>query len=74
MEEIIAYCKKDVEITKDLFLFGLAHGYLFFETKAGQLVRLPVEWDLFRIIPGLNRETRGQGKIETRRQGDTEGR
>ena len=64
MEEVIAYCKKDVEITKDLFLFGLAHGYLFFETKAGQLVRLPVEWDLSRIIPGLNRETRGRGDAE----------
>jgi len=52
IEEVIAYCKKDVEITKDLFLFGLAHGHLLFETKAGQLVRLPVEWNLSRIIPG----------------------
>jgi DEAD/DEAH box helicase domain-containing protein len=52
MEEVIAYCKKDVEITKDLFLFGLAHRYLLFETKTGQLVRLPVEWDLSRIIGG----------------------
>jgi DEAD/DEAH box helicase domain-containing protein len=58
MEEVIEYCKKDVEITKDLFLFGLAHRYLFFETKAGQLVRLPVEWDLSRIIPGSGSETR----------------
>jgi len=58
MEEVIAYCKKDVEITKDLFLFGLAHGYLLFETKAGQLVRLPVEWNLSKIIPGSESETR----------------
>ena len=50
MEEIISYCKKDVEITRDLFLFGLAKGYLLFETKAGQLVRLPVEWNLSKII------------------------
>ncbi|MCX5908091.1 MAG: DUF1998 domain-containing protein, partial [Deltaproteobacteria bacterium] len=50
IEEVITYCKKDVEITKDLFLFGLAHGYLLFETKAGQLVRLPVQWNLSRII------------------------
>ena len=50
MDEIIAYCKKDVEITKDLFLFGLANGYLLFETKAGQRVRLPVEWKLERIL------------------------
>ena len=58
MEEVIAYCKKDVEITKDLFLFGLANGYLLFETKAGQLVRLPVEWNLSRMIPGSDKETR----------------
>jgi len=52
IEEVIAYCKKDVEITKDLFLFGLANGYLLFETKASQLVRLPVEWKLPKIIGG----------------------
>jgi len=46
IDEVVAYCKKDVEITKDLFLFGLANGYLLFETKTGQLVRLPVAWDL----------------------------
>jgi DEAD/DEAH box helicase domain-containing protein len=50
MDEIITYCKKDVEITKDLFLFGLANGYLLFETKAGQRVRLPVEWKLDKIL------------------------
>lgn len=46
IEEVVAYCKKDVEITKDLFLHGLTHGYLLFETKSGELVRLPVEWDV----------------------------
>jgi DEAD/DEAH box helicase domain-containing protein len=50
IEEVIAYCQKDVEITKDLFLFGLAQGHLLFETRAGQLVRLPVEWKLERIL------------------------
>ena len=50
IDEVIAYCKKDVEITRDLFLFGLANGYLLFETKAGQRVRLPVDWKLERIL------------------------
>jgi DEAD/DEAH box helicase domain-containing protein len=50
MEEVIAYCKKDVEITKDLFLYGLANGYLLFETKTGQLVRLPVAWKLSDLL------------------------
>jgi DEAD/DEAH box helicase domain-containing protein len=52
IDEVIAYCQKDVEITKDLFLYGLANGYLLFESRAGQLVRLPVEWNLSKIIPG----------------------
>jgi DEAD/DEAH box helicase domain-containing protein len=52
IEEVIAYCKKDVEITKNLFLFGLANGYLLFETRAGQRVRLPVEWKLEKILKG----------------------
>jgi len=50
--EVISYCQKDVEITRDLFLFGLANGYLLFETKAGQLVRLPVDWSLPKILEG----------------------
>jgi DEAD/DEAH box helicase domain-containing protein len=52
IDEVIAYCQKDVEITRDLFLFGLANGYLLFETKAGQRVRLPVDWKLERILKG----------------------
>jgi DEAD/DEAH box helicase domain-containing protein len=50
IEEVIAYCQKDVEITRDLFLFGLANGHLLFETKSGQLVRLPVDWNLLKIL------------------------
>jgi DEAD/DEAH box helicase domain-containing protein len=52
MEQVISYCRHDVEITRDLFLFGLRKRFLLFETKAGQLVRLPVEWHLPAIIAG----------------------
>jgi DEAD/DEAH box helicase domain-containing protein len=62
MEEVIAYCEKDVEITKDLFLFGVANGYLLFETKSGRLVRLPVEWKLEQLIGG-------KGEKGTEREG-----
>ena len=55
IEEVIAYCQKDVEITKDLFLFGLANGHLLFETKNCQLVRLPVEWKLAELLTMKNR-------------------
>ncbi|MDM8515967.1 DEAD/DEAH box helicase [Desulfobacterales bacterium HSG16] len=42
--KILKYCKKDVEITKDLFLFGKENKYLVFKNKAGKAVRVPVEW------------------------------
>jgi DEAD/DEAH box helicase domain-containing protein len=44
IRDIIDYCIKDVEITKDLYLYGLNQSYLLFRNKAGDLVRLPVDW------------------------------
>ena len=44
VRKIIEYCKKDVIITRDLFLFGKKRGYLLFKNKEGALVRLPVDW------------------------------
>lgn len=45
-EKLADYCRKDVEITKELFLFGLRQQYLLFQNKAGQEVRLPVDFAL----------------------------
>ncbi len=42
------YCRKDVEITRDIFHFALQNGYLLFQNKAGKIVRLP--FDLRRAI------------------------
>ncbi len=42
IEEICDYCKKDVILTRDLFLFGLENGFFLFQNKAGKIVRLPV--------------------------------
>lgn len=44
MEKLTEYCQKDVEITKELFLFGLRQQYLLFQNKAKQEVRLPVDF------------------------------
>ncbi|MFW5908758.1 MAG: Zn-binding domain-containing protein, partial [Desulfosalsimonas sp.] len=44
LDEIIAYCKKDVEITRDLFLLGKKQGYILFKNKAAKKVRIPVNW------------------------------
>jgi DEAD/DEAH box helicase domain-containing protein len=44
MEEIIRYCRQDVKITRDIFLFGLENRYLLFKNKAGSIVRLPIDF------------------------------
>jgi DEAD/DEAH box helicase domain-containing protein len=44
MDEIISYCRHDVKITRDIFLFGLENRYLLFKNKAGAIVRLPVDF------------------------------
>lgn len=50
IDEIAHYCSKDVEITRDLFLFGNTNRYLLFEKKDCGIVRLPVEWVVEDII------------------------
>ena len=44
LDEIAAYCRKDVELTRRLYLFGLENGYLLFGNKAGQKVRVEVDF------------------------------
>jgi hypothetical protein len=38
-----------VEITHDLFLYGVRHGYLLFDRKGIGEVRIPVNWGKERI-------------------------
>lgn len=42
--EIAAYCRKDVELTRELYLFGLTNRYLLFTNKACAKVRVPVDF------------------------------
>ncbi len=42
--EIMRYCRHDVEITRDLYLFGRDNGYLLYRNKAQKIVRCPVAW------------------------------
>lgn len=44
IDEIVAYCKQDVAVTRDLYLHGRKHGHLLFTNKAKNKVRLPVDW------------------------------
>jgi DEAD/DEAH box helicase domain-containing protein len=41
---IEAYCRQDVAVTRDLYVFGLQHGYLLFTNKAGKHVRVRAAW------------------------------
>ncbi|MBW2043115.1 MAG: hypothetical protein JRI76_13985, partial [Deltaproteobacteria bacterium] len=44
IQEILDYCRRDVEITRDLLHFGIKNGFLLFKNKQGQRVRIPVGW------------------------------
>lgn len=38
---IAEYCKKDVEVTKDLYLFGKENGYILGRMKTGNIIKIP---------------------------------
>jgi hypothetical protein len=50
IREIIDYCRSDVRITRELFLLGRRQGHLLFHNKAGQTVRVPVDWRRFAVV------------------------
>jgi DEAD/DEAH box helicase domain-containing protein len=44
INEIVDYCKIDVKLTRDLFIFGRQNGYLIFINRDQKKVRIPVQW------------------------------
>lgn len=52
LEAIVDYCKQDVNVTRDLFLFGAEHGYVEYDGRTGQRLRLDVDWNPTHIIEG----------------------
>ena len=56
MDLLTSYCKKDVEITRDLFLYGLRMQRLLFRNKAGNVVRLPVHFR--KSVESIQKKTR----------------
>ena len=44
IDKIIEYCKQDVEITRDLFLYGQSNGYVKYSTRSGVAKDLKVDW------------------------------
>ncbi len=52
MQELAAYCREDVAVTRDLFHFGLEHGHLIYRSrKEERRMRLAVDWRLEDLIP-----------------------
>jgi len=53
MEKLTDYCRQDVEVTRDLFQFGVENGQLIYrEKRSGQRLRLLVDWDLKDMLTG----------------------
>ena len=48
--DIIAYCKMDVKLTRDLFEFGRQKGYLVFRNRNQKKIRIPVNWQSDRLL------------------------
>lgn len=44
LDRITEYCRQDVAVTRDVYLYGREHGHILFTNKAGQKVTLPVDW------------------------------
>jgi DEAD/DEAH box helicase domain-containing protein len=42
LDDIIAYCRADVRITRDLYRFALKNGYLLYRERAGGTFRVPL--------------------------------
>jgi len=51
MDKIVEYCIKDVEITRDLFLFGGKNGYVAYESRGKGIQRLSVDWAVEKVSP-----------------------
>ncbi len=58
LDLIEQYCRRDVELVRDLLAFAAREGHVLFQRKTGELVRLPVAWDEQTI---LERATAGPG-------------
>lgn len=44
IKEIIEYCKVDVEVTKELYEFGLKNGFLLFDDRSGERQKVEVDF------------------------------
>lgn len=44
LEKVAEYCKNDVEITRRLYEFGRENGFLYYYSRMGSRLKVPVTW------------------------------
>lgn len=54
MDLIIEYCKQDVRVTRDLFLFGEQNGYVEYDSRSRGQQKMEVDWNSSGLIKELS--------------------
>ena len=44
MEKVAEYCKSDVDITRRVHEFGREHGFVYYYSRLGSKLKVPVNW------------------------------
>ncbi|GAB4420407.1 MAG: hypothetical protein Kow002_08740 [Anaerolineales bacterium] len=44
LEKLAEYCKKDVEVTRQVYEFGHEHGFVYYRSKLGSKLKVAVNW------------------------------
>jgi len=50
IDQIVEYCIQDVNVTRDLFLFGEENGFVRYLSRSGKAMTLDVDWKTEKII------------------------
>ena len=50
IDKIIHYCKQDVEITRDLYLYGEENGFVNYQSRSGNPLQLEVNWKTTNLV------------------------
>ncbi|MGQ9750814.1 DEAD/DEAH box helicase [Desulfosoma sp.] len=65
---LIAYCRDDVLLTRDLFFHALEKGYLVYEDRSGKRLRVPTPWNLEKILQEYGQKEDKKRSILKRRR------
>jgi DEAD/DEAH box helicase domain-containing protein len=44
LQKVAEYCKSDVDITRRVHEFGREHGFVYYYSKLGSKLKIPVNW------------------------------